>query len=281
VGERPAVLPAIRAYYLGHWGKYLPGKAWALVMRATLSRGAGVGLAMGGMTALYEVLTTMASGALLAVVLFAIEAPDTLPSGDWSGLGRLFTQGSHDPTALDRKVLVLLSLGMLAIVSLPIIPLVFNRLIRRLRSVKNLMSRQPSIEVTGPPRLQVRTSVMLEGLAMTAFGWMLLGASFWASLQAVLDEPRLMTLSEWGRLSAILSLSYVAGFMVMFIPNGLGVREFFLNMFLIPELSLHWTGESASVVTAIWAVWLLRVVWFAAEIVATAVVYRFPTPAET
>ena len=243
VGERPSVLPAVRAYYLGHFGKYLPGKAWALVLRATLARGAGVGLAMGGMTSLYEVLTTMAAGALLAVIIFAVDAPDTLPPGDWSGLRRLFTQGTPDSAAVDRKVLVALALCMLVMVGLPIIPLVFNRLIRRLRSLKNLMSKQPSAAMAGPPRLQVRTSVLLEGLAMTAFGWMLLGASLWAVLQAVLDEPRWMTLAEWGRLSAILSLSYVAGFIIVLIPSGLGIREFFLHMFLIPELSLHWTGE--------------------------------------
>src|SRR6266700_4729617 len=37
LGQQPAVLPCVRAYYLGHLGKYLPGKAWALVLRATLA----------------------------------------------------------------------------------------------------------------------------------------------------------------------------------------------------------------------------------------------------
>src|SRR5437899_602176 len=34
LGERPAVGAIPRAYYLGHLGKYLPGKAWALLLRA-------------------------------------------------------------------------------------------------------------------------------------------------------------------------------------------------------------------------------------------------------
>ena len=29
LGQRPPLLMAVRAYYLGHLGKYLPGKAWA------------------------------------------------------------------------------------------------------------------------------------------------------------------------------------------------------------------------------------------------------------
>lgn len=275
LGQRPAVLPSVRAYYLGHLGKYLPGKAWALVLRATLARGAGVSLVVAGVTSLYEVLTTMASGALLAVVLFAIDAPDTLPPGDWSGFRRLFRQGTPDSADIDRKVLVALALGMLLIVGLPIVPPVFNRLIKRLRSLKNLMAGQSQSE-TGPPRVQVRMSVLAEGLAMTALGWMLLGASLWAVLQAVLDEPRIMTLAEWGRLSAILSLSYVAGFIIVLIPSGLGVREFFLHLFLVPELTRQWTDSASAVPVAVWTVLLLRVVWTAAEMVTACVVYGFP-----
>jgi hypothetical protein len=274
-GQRPEVLPSVRAYYLGHLGKYLPGKAWALVLRATLARGAGVSLAVAGVTSLYEVLTTMAAGALLAVVLFAMDAPDTLPSGDWSGFRRLFSQGTPDSADLDRKVLVTLALGMLMIVGLPIIPPVFNRLVKRLRSLKNLMAGQREPETT-PPQVHVRMTILAEGLAMTAFGWMLLGASLWAVLQAILDEPRMMTLAEWGRLSAILSLSYVAGFIIVLIPSGLGVREFFLHLFLVPELSRQWTDQASAVPTAVWSVLLLRVVWTAAEMVTAVVVVGFP-----
>ena len=37
LGQRPTALAAVRAYYIGHLGKYLPGKACALLLRATLS----------------------------------------------------------------------------------------------------------------------------------------------------------------------------------------------------------------------------------------------------
>src|SRR5262245_14013505 len=38
-GERPTVLATVRAYYVGHLGKYIPGKALALLMRGALVRG--------------------------------------------------------------------------------------------------------------------------------------------------------------------------------------------------------------------------------------------------
>ncbi len=146
-------------------------------------------------------------------------------------------------------------------------------------AVDLLLARQPASETIDPRRLHISVIVLGEGLVMASVGWMLLGASLWAVLQAVLDvpdEPRLMTLAEWGQLSAILSLAYVAGFIVVFMPSGLGVREFFLRVFLLPELSRQWTGEKNAVVVAIWAVLLLRLVWTAAELVTTAIVYWFP-----
>ena len=156
LGQQPAALPAIRAYYLGHLGKYLPGKAWALVVRAGLAQGAGVKVGVAGVTSLYEVLTTMASGALLAVILFAIGSTDTLPPGDWSALRRLFTERDPETSALDRKVLVALALGMLAMVGLPILPPVFDRLVNRLRSMKNLLARQPASEMVDPRQLHLQ-----------------------------------------------------------------------------------------------------------------------------
>src|SRR5262249_27878425 len=78
----PAPLPGIlRAYYVGHLGKYLPGKAWALLLRGGLARQAGTPAGRVGLTAFYEVLTTMGSGAVVAAILFALCGPDAgLPS---------------------------------------------------------------------------------------------------------------------------------------------------------------------------------------------------------
>src|SRR5205823_13079865 len=55
--QRPTALSAIRAYYLGHLGKYLPGKAWALVVRATLARGPSVKVGVAGVMSPDEVRT--------------------------------------------------------------------------------------------------------------------------------------------------------------------------------------------------------------------------------
>src|SRR5260370_29523580 len=89
LGQEPDSLQALRAYYLGHLGKYLPGKAWALLLRATLARSEKVRGAVAGLTAFYEVLTTMASGVLVAAILFGMMGLETSDPPDWPALQRL------------------------------------------------------------------------------------------------------------------------------------------------------------------------------------------------
>src|SRR5437667_10316822 len=37
-GEKPSFTAALRAYYIGSLGKYVPGKAWALFLRGAMIR---------------------------------------------------------------------------------------------------------------------------------------------------------------------------------------------------------------------------------------------------
>jgi uncharacterized membrane protein YbhN (UPF0104 family) len=246
-GQRPAPLATARAYYLGHLGKYLPGKAWALLMRGTMVRGPDVRLGVAIITAFYEVLTTMAAGALVAAVLFAWQPPAA------AGL-------PGDP--------VLLGVLLLVLVGVPLLPAVFNRLVAR------LAARFQKVESFRLPRL--RGPTLLLGLAATACGWALLGVSLWAVLRAILPEPEPLTGPLWGRCTAMVGLAYVAGFLAVFMPGGVGVREFLLLALLPPLLAGQPVGAPDGVAAA--AVLLLRLVWTAAELLLVAVVYWLPGP---
>ncbi len=231
VGQPVAVLPGVRGYYISHLGKYVPGKGWALAMRTAMGAGAGARPGAAVLTAVYETLTTMAAGALVACVLVAWLMRD-------------------DPQMLWR------ALGLLALAGVPILPGVFNRVVRHLsaRFVKEgtaLMER-----LTG--------RALLVGLASTACGWLLLGASLEAVLGA-LPSSGAFTVQGWMRSTAFVAASYVAGFLTP-APGGLGVREFILQQLLAPQL-----GARAVVV-----VLLLRVQWTLAEVVMAAVVWWLP-----
>jgi hypothetical protein len=243
-GEKPALLPALRAYYLSQLGKYLPGKAWALMMRGALIAGPHTRLGVAVIATFYEVLTMMASGALLAAVLLVINPPV------------LVSETVHPAW---------LGLLLLVVCGVPLLPGVFNRLVGR------LAQRFQKVESFRLPRL--RSMTLMLGLTMTSGVWVFNGLSLWAMVQAVLPEPPALSFEVWSRFAAILALAYVGGFVAVAVPGGLGVREWVLDRFLAPELSAgRGSLESATVVIVI----LLRLTWTAAELLLAAALWWLP-----
>ena len=273
-GHTPDLRSVARAYYVGHLGKYVPGKAWALFLRASLIHGAGVPGGLATVTAFYEVLVTMASGLLVAAGLFAALSPATRAGVEWDLLGRLFTRQAAAHGVIDRNTAVLLSLLLLVPVLTPILPPLFNRVVHHV----SLPFREKDT-----PAPTIPWSSLGEGLALTACGWLVLGASL-AVVVSVAGELPLNELPPafLGRLTAILGLAYVAGFLSLLPGAGLGSREIVLILFLTPELQerMHADPEKAGALAA-QAVVLLRLVWTTAELALVSVVYWFrPTPAK-
>jgi uncharacterized membrane protein YbhN (UPF0104 family) len=229
----PLPLPvAIRTYYLAHLGKYAPlGKGWALLLRVMLSVQGGARTVTAAVTGAYETLTSMASGALLAAILLLLEL-----GGD---RGRLWP-----------------ALGLLVLAGVPIVPGVFNFLVQR-------VSRRFQGDGQELPRLG--TGTLVVGMILTAVGWLLLGASLAATLWAI--DPLLVAdpLRVWLHCSAVVSVSYVAGFLAS-TPGGLGVRELVLQQLLQPTLGVR----------AVVVVVLLRILWTVAELAIAGVVVWLP-----
>ena len=124
---------------------------------------------------------------------------------------------------------------------------------------------------------QIRFFSMLEGLVLTACGWVFLGASLWAVLCAIMPEPPALTPDSLAHYSALLALAYVAGFIIFVVPSGLGIREFFLTLFLLPDMNRIFAGDNAkATAAAASAVLLLRLVWTAAEVVIVPSLYWMP-----
>src|SRR5205823_4174982 len=101
---------------------------------------------------------------------------------------------------------------LLALVGVPILPGVFNRLVARLA--------RPFLDPDAPmPRLHWRT--LPEGLAVTGVGWCLLGVSVLTLLQALVPDGPAPSISFAVRCVAYNALSYVAGFLALPAPGGL------------------------------------------------------------
>lgn len=193
---------AVRAYFLGHLGKYTPiGKGWSFLIRVGLAMQGGVRASTAAVTTIYETLTTMAAGALVAAVLLLFEF-----GGDRAWLGP--------------------ALGLLALAGLPIVPGVFNFLVERVGA----RFRKP-----GEAWARFSTGALLAGIGLTACGWALLGGSLAATLWALDADWVADPVRVWLRCTAFIAVSYVAGF-VASTPGGLGVRELVLQQLLAPTI---------------------------------------------
>jgi len=234
-GEQPRFWPACRAYFVGHLGKYVPGKAVALVLRASLVRGPRVRLGVAIVSAFYEVLTTMAAGALLTAVVFTFQPPQ-VDGLTWSP--------------------VYTGVLLLGFAGIPVLPGLFNRVVGR------LAKRFQSLESFRLPHITLLT--LLEGLLLASCGWLLLGLSTWCVFNAVAGEVVALNWTSGPQFLATVCLAYVAGFLALIVPGGLGVREELMRQFFPSLLSLQLTSL---------AILLLRLLWTATEVVAAGLLY--------
>jgi glycosyltransferase 2 family protein len=224
----------VRAYYVSQFGKYVPGKVWVLALRyGQLRERSGASFRLIGLTAAYETLVTMASGAMLAALLI----PHT-------GIGGEYANGQGPVIA--------------GIAALPIGLFLLIRLVNRITRLRK-----------GPDAQAVSNTplwLLLVGLLQASCAWCLLGLS--ARFVATAVVPAFPA-SYPGDLASV-TASYVIGFIIFVAPGGLGPREFVLVKCLEPRL-VDLVGNPAGQAVAI-AV-LLRLVWTAFEVACAGSLY--------
>ena len=230
LGGHPTGTSTLAAYYAGHLGKYVPGKALTVVVRATMVRGPNVTFALAAFTDVLENVLMMATGALVAALAFAL----------------VYTPAHRQLLA----VAVVLAFG-LGLLTLPPVVARFGSLLAKL---------VPQMATMTGRTCRWRTQVI--GTVAIAGGWLLMGLSL-AALLAAMGDPggmvgRLPLWRTLALLTAMVAFSTIGGF-VAFTPGGLGAREWMLLEMLKP-----WVGPAQAIVATV----LLRVVWTLAEVSA-------------
>ena len=221
-----SVYAVVRAHYIGQLGKYVPGKALAVAIRADLVHPYGVPYGVSIIVSFYEVFTGMAAGGIVAALVYMVEPPGELNIG-W-----------HP---------VWIGLVLIGACGIPLLPGVFNFVIAK------LTARIQAVQLYRLPPLRFGT--LATGLLNGAAGWWVQGLSWWAMLQAVMPEPPELTASVWAQCTASIAAATVVGFASM-IPGGFFVREVLLTS-LLSSL-----GPAEYILPA--AI-LLRLTWIAAE----------------
>ena len=204
LGQNVGFWTALRSFYIGHLGKYVPGKAMVVILRAGLIRGPGVDASLAVVSIFFETLTMMSVGALMAAAIVAV-----------------WFRG--------QPLLLWTSLAVVAVAGLPTIPPMFRRLVRLI----GLGRLKPGIleKLDG-----LGYGIVLLGWALNAIGWAILGLSYWAVLRALGAESG-NPLGQLHLYTAGVSLAVVAGF-VSFVPGGAVVREAVLTEFIMEALGV-------------------------------------------
>jgi hypothetical protein len=238
--------PAVRAYLVSHLGKYVPGKAMVVAMRAGMSVPYGARAATAAIATFYETLVMMAAGGMIAAIGFAAAGDSPPLEVDLPGLGKASIPLYH--------LAGLAGLGLAIAFTLVVMPAVF----RKLALLVSLPF--PRVGLEALPRFTL--GLLARGLLWTAAGWVFMGASQLEVARALLPLDRGQYVSLAPVVVAGVALATVSGFVVAVLPGGLGVREGVLMSALAPAL-----GRDMAVVAAL----ALRLVWVAAELLAAAV----------
>jgi hypothetical protein len=202
-GQKFPLLPALDAYYLGHAGKYVPGKAMVLVLRVGKLQPYGVSIKPAILSVFVETLTGVGTAAILGVLfLFLIDVPTWLK---WSMVAAAPLAAAVLSPHFFR--LVLFALAKSKIGKIP----------------KSLSSA-------------FTWSFMLKTCLGMSLGWLLQGTVGWLIILCLNDSPEMVSLQIWGTAVSAVCLGAVAGFVSM-LPGGAVARDLVVAWLLAPVLS--------------------------------------------
>jgi uncharacterized membrane protein YbhN (UPF0104 family) len=217
-GERLDVLSAARIWFVSSFGKYVPGKVWAISAMSVMSSRAGVSPVASAGSAVIVQLLNIAAG--LAVIVVA---------------GGQALRGEF---AWARPLAI--AAVLLALAGLALAPLMMPRLL----ALAARLGRRPLATRTLP------ASALWAAALATVVAWILYGVAFRLVTAAILGEATGATAGY----IAVYTASYLFGYLAVFAPGGVGVREAVL-IALLPKFGLASAGD-AVLLAALSRLWL-------------------------
>lgn len=216
MGQRPRWRESLRAHWIGHLGKYIPGKAMVVVLRTGLVFSDRVSRTVAATSVFIETLTMMAVGAFVAAVCLLLTTENR--SLTWVALAMMIGSGT------------------------PTLPPIFRRVVKLLQ----VHRANPQIDaaIAG-----VDYRLMAFGWLIIGIGWVSMGLSLWATLEAMPGAA--LSLRALPLLTATVGLAMVAGF-ISLIPGGLGVRDWLLMTLLAPTCGPTVALVSAVLLRVVW-----------------------------
>ncbi len=187
-GQRLDAWTAARIWTVSSLGKYLPGKVWAIAGMALMAREAGVAPWAATGSAVILQMLAIGTGAAVAGVTGAHALESARPGSGWA--------------------LIVLVVAAAIGVALLLWPPVVRRLLRQLA---------PDAEAHMAPA----AGPVAFGVIVNAVAWVGYGVALWLLARGLLPGVGLGLVPA----IAVFTASYLAGFLALIAPGGLGVRE--------------------------------------------------------
>ena len=195
-GKTPRMSTAALAQLFGHLGKYVPGKAMVVVMRAAVLRRDGVSTLTATVSIFVETFMIMAVGATIAgLVILPLDVPSWIK---WMALA--------------------MAIGTM----IPTLPPIIQRMIKRFES-----------RMGSPFQSEVDWSWFAKTWSLCVLSWLLIGGSFSLIVTAIpgslqpMSDSLPLSMQLYSLSVASIGLAMVVGFASL-LPGGAGVREFVL-----------------------------------------------------
>ncbi len=258
-----------RSHFCGHLGKYVPGKALSLVIRAAMLGNYHVSPSLAGMLATVETLITMAAGLLVSITLL----PIVIGAESNESLTQMIP-ALKMLTDLDAGVQYLISalILLLAILATPAVSWTLQWVTPRLIARTASSGISSMDDLASNSKVQFTPKLVLLGSAIVFIGWFINGLSLGCLLMSCDISPQSWTAPLLWTCAVAGATSL--GFLVLFAPAGLGVREGILVAIL--QLSPQ-IDPPVAVIVAI----LFRLISFSSEVIFAGLLYAFPLKSTT
>jgi hypothetical protein len=220
-GRRIPYVAAARIWFISNLAAYIPaGPGWQVFQMGVMSEEQGIGAIPAATAAMINAIINVSTGAAVALIAGATMLLAVVSVQLWEVW----------------LVLALIAAGLLSLPAL--LPVV-------LRVVHDRLKR-PIADVRLPARV-VLGAVLLNGLAWILYGF---------ALQALSNGIGFGSGKVWLYVAAF-AAAYVAGYIVLIVPGGLGVREAALKQLMVPAGLA--TGPQAAILVVAFRLLLLIV----------------------
>jgi hypothetical protein len=218
---------AARIWFVSNLGKYLPGKVWQIAAMGAMAQQRGVSAAAAIGSALVVNLVSIIAGVAIIVATAGKRVALALGTGT---------------KAVDERTSVSIAVGVviLGIFALALTPVIIPRLAK-------LAGRVTGKDI-GVPSVPARA--IWIAAASTAASWVFYGIAFALFAHAI--TPR--AAGNAASYIAVYTGSYLAGYLALFVPGGVGVREGALVL-AMPQFQLTTTAD-ATIIAITSRLWL-------------------------